>query len=75
MLKKFCPSSRQHQYNQLRNKVRATTIFDFIDSITEGLHQSPKLFWNWINKIRVCRNPLPAINHKDQVITSDTANV
>ena len=24
-------------------------------------------------KIRACHNPLPAINHKDQVITSDTA--
>ena len=75
-LKKFFSSSRQHQYNQLRNKVRAATRFDFkvfVHSITEGLHQNSKPFWNWINKIRACRNPLPAINHKDQVITSDTA--
>jgi len=76
MLQNFFSSSHQHQYNQLRNKVRAATRFDFkvfVDPITEGLHQSSKPFWNWINKIRACRNPLPTINHKNQVITSDTA--
>jgi len=48
-LKKFFSSSRQHQYNQLRNKVRVATRFDFkvfVDSITEGFHQSSKPFWN-----------------------------
>ena len=74
--KKFFSFSCQHQYSQLRNKVRAATRFDFkafVDSITEGLYQSSKPFWNQVNKIRACRNPLPTINHKDQVITSDTA--
>ena len=75
-MKKFYSPSRQQQYNQLRNKVRAATRFDFkvfVDSITEKLHQSSKPFWNWINKIRACHNPIPAINDKDQVVTSDSA--
>jgi len=75
-LKKFFSSSRQQQYNQLQNKVHAATRFDFkifADSVTEGLYQSSKPFWNWINKIRICHNPIPAINHKDQVVTSASA--
>ena len=54
----------------------AATRFDFkafVDLITDCLHQRTKPFWNWINKIRACRNPILAINYKDQVVTSDSA--
>ena len=32
-----------------------------------------KVFWKWVNKIRVCRNPIPPINHKHQIVTCDSA--
>ena len=74
-LKKLFSPARQTQYNRLRNKVRAATRFDFmtyVDSITKDLHHRQKVFWSWINKIRACRNPIPPINHNDQVVTSDS---
>ena len=55
--------------------MHAATRFDFkafVDLITDCfLHQRTKPFWS--NKIRACRNPILAINYKDQVVTSDSA--
>ena len=73
-LKKLFSPIRQAQYNHLRNKVRAATRFDFrtyVNSVTEDLYHKQKVFWSWINRIRACCNPIPPINHKDQVVTSD----
>ena len=39
---------------------------------TLDLYHKQKIFWNWINKIRGCRNPIPPINHKDQTVTCDS---
>ena len=75
-LKKMFTPFRQAKYNQLRNKVRSATRFDFkayVDSVTENLHRGQKVFWNWISKIRSCRNPIPPIHHDGDVVINDSA--
>ena len=75
-LKKLFSLLRQALYVSLHNKVRAATRFDFkayVDSVTEDLLHRQKAFWKWINKLRACHNPIPPINHKDQIVTCDSA--
>ena len=65
----------QTKYNQLRNKVRSATRHDFkayVDSITNDLHQGQKAFWNWVHKLRCCRNPIPPIYHENKVVIDDS---
>ena len=45
----------------MRNKVRSATRYDFkayVDFVIEDLCHDQKPFWNWINKLRCCRNPI-----------------
>ena len=73
-LKKMLTPSLQAKYKLLRNKVRSATRLDFqtyADSITNNLHRGQKAFWNWINKFRSCRTPIPSIHHHDGVVSDD----
>ena len=59
-------------YNHLCNKVCAATRFNFkayVDSVTDDCQ---KVSWSCMNKIRAFRNPIPAVSHNDEVITSDS---
>ena len=73
-LKKIFTPTIQAKYNHLRNKVRSATRLDFktyADSITNNLYHGQKAFWNWINKFRCCRFPIPSLHHDGEVITDD----
>ena len=75
-LKKVFTTTLQEKYNHLRNKVRSATRFDFkayVDSVTEDLRHNQKTFWNWINKLRRCHNPIPPIYHSNESVTDDSA--
>jgi len=75
-LKKFFSPFHQQQYNQLRNKVRATTRLDFkafVNSITERLNQSSKPFGiGSIKSEHVAIPYLPSITKIMQTVTSDS---
>ena len=63
------------RYKLLRNKVRTMTRTDYknyVDTITGNFYHSQKSFWNWINKLKACRSPIPPLVHNDSVITSDS---
>jgi len=45
---------------------------DYVESITVNLHHSQKPFWNWINKVKGCRTPIPSLVCNGNVVTSDS---
>ena len=75
-LKKVFTTTLQEKYNHLCNKVRSVTRYDFkayVDSVTEDLCHYQRTLWNWINKLRCCRNPIPPIYHNNKPVTDDSA--
>ena len=52
------------RYKLWRNKVRSMT--------RTGYKNYMEPFWNWINKLKACRSPIPPLVHNDSVITSDS---
>ena len=46
---------------------------NYVDTITSNFQCSQKPFWNWINKLKACRSPIPPLVPNDNVITCDSA--
>ena len=53
-----------HKYKSLRNLVRKLTRKDYqiyAEKVSSSLGSDQKVFWNWVNKVKCCRHPVPPI--------------
>jgi len=53
-----------HKYKSLRNLVRRLTRKDYqiyAEKLSSSLSSDQKVFWNWVNKVKCCRHPVPPI--------------
>ena len=54
-------SKYKHLHNEVYNMTRRDYMH-YVDTITSrNLRCSQKPFWNWINKIKACRYPIPSL--------------
>jgi len=63
------------KYKSLQNLVRKLTTKDcraYAEELSNTLHTDQKGFWNWINKIKCCRHPVPPIHGNDSLLISDS---
>ena len=62
------------RYKLLRNTVRRLTRVDYrsyAEELSGTLHKDQKRFWNWINRTRHCRHPIPPLRYNSSMLTTD----
>ena len=62
------------RYKLLRNTVRRLTRVDYrsyAEELSGTLHKDQKRFWNWINRTRHCRHPIPPLTYNSSMLTTD----
>ena len=63
-----------HRYKFLRNTVRKLTRADYrayAEELSGTLHKNQKSFWNWINRTRRCRHPIPPLSYNSSMLIAD----
>ena len=64
----------RNKYSRVSNLVRASTrkdIQDYVQTISKSYLTAPKVFWSFVNCVKVYRFPLPAIDFNGSLIHDD----
>ena len=43
----------------------------YAEKLSSSLGTDQKVFWNWVNKVKFCRHPVPPIHSNESLLISD----